>query len=324
MKSIENFLEEVEDKYGDSTIVRNDTVVDIIGTGSLALDVSTGIGGIPMGRFTEIYGPESSGKTTMSLSIVKEAIKKGYTVLILDVERGLDYRFVKSVIGDYDENKLVILSPDSAEDTFEIAEQGIASKAFNLIILDSLGGLSPKEEKKKNFEDASVALLPRLLSKWLRRNSYAVRENNIAFLFINQVRDKIGSYVGGYTAPGGHALSHYLSMRIKFTKGGKLEIIKDGSKELIGILTKFTVEKNKLAVPYRSFTIPILFGVGVDYYRDVLDFTSMLGVVRRSGAFYKFEENVLGQGILKASQYLKENQETLDKIVEMCYNVLEN
>lgn len=322
MQTVDKFLEFVEDNYGDDTIVKDDVVMDVISTGSLALDISTGIGGVPMGRFTEIYGPESSGKTTIALSIIKEALKLGKSALMLDVERGVDYRFISSIIGEYDKEKLLLLSPETAEDTFEIAEQAIASNAFDLIVLDSLGGMSPEKEKADDLVDANVALLPRLLAKWLRRNSYEVKKNNIAFVFINQVRDRIGSYMGGYTAPGGHALSHYLSLRIKFTKGGKYEETIDGNKVTTGISTKFVIEKNKLAVPFRSYTVPISFGKGVDYYRDVLEFTSMLGVVRRAGAFYKFNDQVLGQGLAKASLYLEENQEVLDKIIEMCYNII--
>jgi len=317
---VQKFREDMQDKYGESSLVTTESHLEsgVISTGSLSLDVSLGIGGIPRGVFTEIVGPESSGKTTLALSITKQALSQGISVLYLDAERSLDYRYVETIIGDFDSSLLTILSPETAEDFFEVAEEGIVSGAFGMIILDSLGALSPKKELDDDLTDANVALLARLLTKWLRRNSFKVKKHNVAFIFLNQVRDKIGSYMGGYVSPGGNALKHFLTIRIKFTAGMK---IKAGD-EIAGILTKFTVTKNKVAIPYRAGTIPIIFGIGIDYYRDVVEFTKRLGILRQAGSYYKFEGETLGQGVEKVSLVLKDHPETLDKIVKMCYDML--
>ena len=319
---VKKFREDMQDKYGDATLVTNESHLDagVISTGSLSLDVSLGVGGIPRGVFTEIVGPESSGKTTVALSIASQALKDGISVLYLDAERSLDYRYVKSIIGDFDESLLTLLSPETAEDFFSVAEEAIASLAFGLIILDSLGALSPQKELDDDLTDANVALLPRLLTKWLRRNSFKVKASNVAFIFLNQVRDNIGSYVKSYVSPGGNALKHFLTMRISFTKGQKIKV----GDEVRGILTRFTISKNKLAPPFRAGLLPIIFGTGVDYYRDVVEFSKRLGVLRQSGAYYKFEGETLGQGVDRTIEALKKSPETLDKIVEMCYNILDS
>ncbi len=316
---IKDFLKNFVDEYGESSVVNNiDRELDVISTGSLSLDISLGIGGIPRGRFTEIVGPESSGKTTLALTIAKEAMLKGDNVLYLDAERSLDAEYVSKIVGEFDTDKLIILSPQTAENFFSVAEDAINSGAFGLVILDSLGAVSPEKELTDELTDANVALLARLLTKWLRRNSFMVKEHNIAFVFLNQVRSSIGSYMKGYVSPGGNALKHYKSIEIKLTKGGKIDV----KGEIFGIITKFTISKNKLAPPFRSSTIPIVFGKGVDYYRDVLEFATKLGVIRRAGAYYRFDEVTLGQGIVKSKQYLSTNPETLDKIIEMCYNIV--
>lgn len=320
-QTVEDFRAEMQDKYGETSLVTTESHLDsgVISTGSLSLDVSLGIGGIPRGVFTEVVGPESAGKTTVALSIVKQALSDGIGVLYLDAERSLDYRYVRTIIGDFDEDMLTILSPETAEDFFEIAEEGIVSDTFGLIILDSLGALSPKKELEDDLTDANVALLSRLLTKWLRRNSFKVKKHNVAFVFLNQVRDKIGSYMGGYVSPGGNALKHFLTIRIKFTTGLKIKVGED----IKGILTRYTITKNKLAPPFRAGVVPIIFGIGVDYFRDVIEFAKRLGIIRQAGSYYKFEGENLGQGMDKATVTLKKDNETLDKIVELCYNVLD-
>lgn len=326
--AVRDFIKSIEDMYGEEAIITQEDLLSqgVISTGSLALDVSLGIGGIPRGAYTEISGPESSGKTTLALSIAKQALEQEIPVLYLDAERSLDYRYARAIIGDFDEDLFVIVSPDTAEDFFSAAEDAISSNVFGLIILDSLGGVSPKKEKEDDLTKANIALLPRLLTKWLRRNSFLIKNNKIAFVFLNQVRAKIGEYGHGYSTPGGHALKHFEAIKITLTKGGKIESIVDKKKVIDGIIIKFTVVKNKLAPPFRGATIPLIFGHGVDYYRDVLEFTASLGVVRRAGSYYRFGDGddiiTLGQGIVKAKEYLVEHPETLDKILKMCYNVL--
>jgi len=320
---VQKFREDMKNKYGESSLVTVERYLDagVISTGSLSLDVSLGIGGIPRGVFTEIVGPESIGKTTIALSLTKHALDQGINVLYLDAERTLDLQYAKAIVGEFDDDRLTIASPETAEDIFEVAEEGIVSGAFGVIILDSLGALAPKKELDDDLIDANVALLARLLTKWLRRNSFQVKKHNIAFIFLNQVRDNIGSYVRSYVSPGGNALKHFLTIRIKLTSGLK---IKGKEKDDIrGIFPKYTVTKNKLAPPYRSGILPIIFGKGIDYYRDVIEFAKRLGILRQSGAYYKFEGETLGQGVDKTIEFLKKNKETLDKIVEMCYDILE-
>jgi recombination protein RecA len=318
---MQDFLAEIIDNYGESAIVTEKDFSErgVIPTGSLSLDISMGTGGVPRGMYTQIFGPESSGKTTIALSIADQAMKMGLNVLYLDAERSLDYKYVNSIIGDFDDSKLKILSPDAAEDFFSVAEDAIDSDIFELIIMDSLAGLSPRKEQEDDLEDANVALLPRLLTKWLRRNSFKIKKKNIAFVFLNQVRDPIGSYMGGYVAPGGNALKHFEAIKIKLTKGGK---ITGKDKDITGVISKFVVVKNKLAPPYRGATIPIMFGTGVDKIRDVLEFAKTLGVVRLSGSFYRLGEETLGQGVEKAKQYLSTTPDTLDKIIKICYNTV--
>ena len=261
MSKISEFIEQLKEEYGEEVIVTTESQANngIIPTGSLSLDISLGIGGIPRGRFTEIYGPESSGKTTLCLSIVKEATKLGIGTLYIDVERALDFRYIEAVVGKIDAEMFVLASPETAEDAFSTAENGIDSGAFGLIVIDSLGAMSPKKELEDDLTDANVALLPRLLTKWLRRNSFKVKNNNIAFVFVNQVRDNIGSYMSSYVTPGGNALKHFLSIKVKFTKGQKITKGSGKDKEVLGILTNFSVQKNKLAPPFRGATIPIVF-----------------------------------------------------------------
>lgn len=289
-------------------------VADVISTGSISLDGCIGVGGIPRGKISVIYGAEGSGKSSLSFSVVKTAVQKNLRSLIIDVENMIDVDHAKSIIGDM--SNVTIVQPDSAEDAFVTAEAGINSKEFDFIIFDSIGALAPEKEKKDNFEDANVALVPRMLSKFLRRAAYSIRENNIAFLFINQVRDNIGSYTGGYSMPGGHALKHYASLIIMLSKA---EEIKQGA-ESIGIMVKYAIKKNKLAAPFKSGMFPFMFDGGIDYYRDLLDFAETIGVIRKAGPYLKFEDTTLGQGIVKSIEYLKTNPETLVKIQDLCYN----
>lgn len=289
-------------------------VADVISTGSISLDGCIGVGGIPRGKISVIYGAEGSGKSSLSFSVVKTAVQKNLRSLIIDVENMIDVDHAKSIIGDM--SNVTIVQPDSAEDAFVTAEAGINSKEFDFIIFDSIGALAPAKEKKDNFEDANVALVPRMLSKFLRRAAYSIRENNIAFLFINQVRDNIGSYMGGYSMPGGHALKHYASLIIMLSKA---EEIKQGT-ESIGIMVKYSIKKNKLAAPFKSGMFPFMFNGGIDYYRDLLDFAETVGVIRKAGPYLKFEDTTLGQGVVKSIEYLKTNQEVLARIQDLCYN----
>lgn len=312
-----DFIETLIDKLGEALIVRDTEKVEVIPTGSLSLDSSIGIGGIPRGRITEIFGPEGGGKTSLALSIARSAIKVGIKVLYVDAENMINYETVFDLLGEeLERSKLVILHPETAEDNMTACEIGIKSGEFGCIILDSIGALAPLAEKNKELTEPTVGLIPKLLTVWLRRNAVLIGRNNVAFVFINQVRDLIGSYVKGYGTPGGHALKHFASVRISLSKG---EEIKQGT-ESVGINVKFTVKKNKLAPPFRSFLIPLYFGKGIDSIRDTILFSEMLGVLKKKGSYYVFEGETIGQGVAKTSEALSNNPDLLAKIRDICYN----
>lgn len=333
MARVKSFSDQMLDKFGDEYAKvfieqgNEDEVITAISTGSAALDVSIGIGGIPKRRYTIIDGPEGSAKTTLAFSIAKQAIKNGDRVLYVDVENQMSFEYIIELLGDnYIGNQLILTKPENSDDVFNICESAIASKEFGLIVLDSVAALSAPEEQERKFEQGNMMVIPRDLAKFLRRMSYQVRTNNVAFLFINQVRDAVGSYVKAYSTPGGHALKHYASVIISLTKGEHIEVVKssgkDPKKEAIGIMTKFTIKKNKLAPPFRSFTIPIIFGVGVDTLRDAVTFAEELGVIQKAGAWYRLDGNNIGQGLLKTMEYFNGNKEVLDKVIERCYNTV--
>jgi recombination protein RecA len=316
-KAYDNFLEEISSTFDEEVLVTDSSKLEVISTGITSLDTSIGVGGIPRGRLTEIYGPESSGKTTLALGICKNANKAGLNVLYLDVENMIDYKYARALVGELDKDKFVILQPDTAEDALTIAGKGIESGEFGLIVLDSVGALAPVQEKKADFEDMSYALVPRLITKFLRINAYKIRTNNVAFIFINQVRDNIGSYVKSFTTPGGHALKHYVSLILQLKKGNKIE----ANKEVIGINVTFTITKNKLSAPFRSATIPIMFGSGIDELRDLINFSEMTGVLQKAGPFYKFGDVTLGKGVIATIRFFEENQQVLDNVKKACYNI---
>lgn len=314
------FLEEVVNAFGESILsnVRGDTV-EAMTTGSLSLDASIGIGGLPRGRFTQISGAEGTGKTTMALSAMLIEIDSGGKGLYIDAENMLSYSAIEQMFSrQIDREKLILLQPETAEQAFMIAEKAITSKEFTYIVIDSVAALEPQDEKEKEFDEFTVASLPRLITKFLRRNAADIKNSNVVFLLLNQVRDKIGSYTGGYTTPGGHALMHYASVIIALTKGTE---IRQGE-EKIGINSRFVVRKNKVGPPFRSFEVPIIFGKGVDYYTDAVSFCETLGIIQKSGSFYKFDGSTIGQGRNAAADELRNNKELLDKIQERLYNQL--
>lgn len=315
-----DFMEEIESEYGDFLVPKEEKSkdVEVIPTGALSLDISTGIGGIPRGRFTEIYGSEGGGKTTLALSLCKEALKLGHQVLYIDAEQSVD---VESMLGEaFDKDKFMTVRTETMEDALNVAELGIRSNEFALVLLDSIGSLSPKKVKEDELTDANVALLARIMTTWVQRNAFDLKRNNVAFVGINQVRDKIGSYYATFETPGGHAWKHILSLRIQLSRISDIEKTIDKKKEKLGIYTKFIIKKNKLAPPYRTFTFPIMFGSGVDSLRDTVEFATTVGVLSKGGSYYKFEGETLAMGLVKTIEYLKENEEILDKIVNTCYN----
>lgn len=319
-KREENFLDKILDEFGEDIALRKyEDGVPSISTGSLALDISTGIGGLPKGRFTEIYGPEGGGKTTLLLNIAKEAILAGEKVLYIDTENSLDYAYAEEIMGKLmKEDNPVVIQPQSAETSFEIALAGIES-GFTCILFDSVAALSPQEELDKGMDKMQVGLAPRLTAKFLRKVAFEVRKREVAFIYTNQVRANIGSYFGGYTTPAGYALKHYTSVRIYLSKGKDIE---DGD-NVIGNFVNFVIKKNKVGIPFRQATTNIIYGKGVDYYRDVISFASLLGVIKSRGSYFAFEEETIGNkpGVSNTAQALAKDQKLLDKIVKMCYNI---
>jgi recombination protein RecA len=319
------FSELLEEQFEDDFhTVDSEITIDAIRTGSVSLDVSTGIGGVPRGKFTEIYGSESVGKTTLALSISKQAILAGLNVLIVDMENTLTLQYIRLTIGEFDASKLTLIQPETAEQAFQLCEAGIVSGEFGLIILDSIGALAPEEEKEKEYTESTMALVSRLLSKFLRRNAYAVRTNNIAFVFINQVRDQIGSYIKSYSTPGGHALKHFSSLRIQLGVSNKIEVTDQKEKKQLGIQVSFTIKKNKLSAPGRSFSFPIIFNIGVDTTRDMILFAETMGILGKRGSFYTFEEETIGQGMVNTMDKINSDKLLLDKISKACYDMLSN
>ena len=292
---------------------------DPISTGSLSLDISTGIGGIPRYRWSNIWGPKSSGKTTLALTTAKEVILSGGCVLYIDIEAGLDYNYIRSIVGDITEDNFILFQPETSIQAFQIAEKGIESDKFDLIIFDSIGALAPAKEKEKEFGDAHIALVAREVGQFLRRNSSELKwSERTAFLFINQIRADIGNYFVDVKQPGGYQLEHFLSLEIRLYSARK---IKKGD-DIIGTSTKFTISKNKCGIPFRSSELYITFGVGVDTYKDTVLFAELLGVLKKRGSFYYFGEENIGQGVDNAIEFLKEDSETLDSVRKMCYNMI--
>jgi recombination protein RecA len=314
---MKTFKDLVGDKFGDLFEVSNKELT-FIPTGALSLDVSIGRGGIPRGRFTEIAGPEASGKTHLALNIAKQVLKTGEKVLYVDPEHGVDVDLINSIVGEFDPVLLEHYQPGTAEEALEICEMGIASHEFALVVLDSIGALAPKKEKDDDLTDANVGLLSRLLTKFSRRNGDIVHRSNTAFIGVNQVRDKIGAYYPTLETPGGHSWKHILALRIMLARATDIE----QNDVAIGINTKFTIKKNKLAPPFRSFTIPIMFGKGIDEFRDFVQFAAYLGIIQTRGSYYAFEGETIGQGLVKTMAKLQEDKLLLDKIQKMCYNVI--
>lgn len=317
------FLEEIE-KYTEYLKPDTDEKLQVIPTGSISLDYSTGVGGIPCGRFTEVYGPESSAKTTLALSTAKNVLNQGKKVLYIDAENGLDWDYIHAVVGEIaqDGENFFLIQPEKAEESFSIAEVGLRSGEFAMIVLDSIAVIASEREMKGELADANVAEISRIVSRFIKRNAYVMRKSNTAFIFINQVRDKIGSYVPTLESPGGHALRHICSLRIFLQASTSKDDRIEENDEIIGNYTRFTIKKNKVGRPLRSFSFPILFGKGIDRFRDYAVFGEVLGVIQRNGAYYSFGDTRLGQGLNNTVEFLKSNPETLDKIKTSIYNMM--
>lgn len=319
-KKKSSFTDRILEDFGEKVLDNHTKEVTAISTGSLSLNSAIGIGGIPRGMITELFGAEGSGKTTIALSTAMQVANTGSKVLYIDSENLLNTELLKAVLGTKLTNpeNIVIVTPDSAEDCFMIAEAGIESEEFELIVIDSIGSMMSRKEKEIEFDKDTMMVIPRLVGKFIKRNTYGIRTSNIAVLLVNQVRDNVGAYVKSLSSPGGHVLHHQAAVRISLSKG---EDLKRGE-EKVGILVKFVIKKNKLAPPFRSFTIPLIFGEGIDYLSDLLDFSKLIGVVQMAGPYYKFEGVNLAQGKVATRAFLEANPETLDRIVKVVYSTI--
>jgi len=314
-KALKTAVEQIEKKFGKGAVMRlgeNAAMnVEHIKTGSLMLDIALGIGGIPKGRIVEIYGPESSGKTTVALHCVAEAQKAGGTAAFIDVEHALDPVYASHLGVDID--SLLVSQPDSGEQALEIAEALVRSGAVDIIVIDSVAALVTKAEIDGEMGEAHVGQLARLMSQALRKLAGALSKSNCAAIFINQLREKIGVMYGNpETTPGGRALKFYSSVRIDVRKG---EPIKDGS-DIVGTHTRAKIVKNKVAPPFKTAEFDIMYGTGISHTGEIVDAGVELGIVKKSGAWFYYGETRLGQGRDNVKKLFEDNPEFAAEIEE--------
>lgn len=311
--ALDGALKQIEKKYGAGAIMRlgqNKTLnVDAIPTGSMTLDMALGIGGVPRGRIVEIYGPESSGKTTVALQIIAEAQKMNGEVAFVDVEHALDPVYAQALGVNID--NLLVSQPDSGEQALEIAEALIRSGAIDVIVLDSIAAMTTRAEIDGEMGDNHVGQLARLMSQAMRKLTSAISRSNCVAIFINQIREKIGVMYGNpETTPGGRALKFYSSVRIEVRKG---EAIKNGS-EIIGSRTKCKVVKNKVAPPFKECEFDIMYGHGISRTGEVLDLATDLGIVKKGGSWFSYNDQKLGQGRDNVKEILGNSPELMKEI----------
>ncbi len=293
-------------KLGDPTAQMN---VETIPTGSLSLDLALGLGGIPKGRIIEIYGPESSGKSTVTLHMIAEVQKRGGIAGFIDAEHALDPVYAKNIGVDID--NLYISQPDNGEQAMEITETMVRSGAMDIVVVDSVAALVPKAEIDGDMGESHVGLQARLMSQALRKLTAVISKSNCTVVFINQLREKIGVMFGNpETTTGGRALKFYASVRLDVRR---IEALKQGG-EVIGNRTRVKVVKNKVAPPFKEAEFDIMFGEGISMVGDVLDLATSAVIVNKSGAWYAYEGNKIGQGRENAKQYLKNNPEVCEEI----------
>ena len=312
--ALDGALKQIEKKYGAGAIMRLGQTktlnVDAIPTGSMTLDMALGIGGVPRGRIVEIYGPESSGKTTVALSIIAQAQKMDGEVAFIDVEHALDPVYAQALGVNID--NLLVSQPDSGEQALEIAEALIRSGAIDVIVLDSIAAMTTRAEIDGEMGDLHVGKLARLMSQAMRKLTAAISKSNCVAIFINQIREKIGVMYGNpETTPGGRALKFYSSVRIEVRKG---EVIKSGS-DIIGASTKCKIVKNKVAPPFKECEFDLMYGTGISRTGEVLDLAVDLDIIKKGGSWFSYKDQKLGQGRDNVKELLK-NDEALMKEIE--------
>lgn len=314
LKALDAALAQIERQYGKGAVMKlgDPSVqmnVETIPTGSLSLDIALGLGGIPKGRIVEIYGPESSGKTTVTLHMIAEVQKRGGIAGFIDAEHALDPAYAKNIGVDID--NLYISQPDNGEQALEITETMVRSGAIDIVVVDSVAALVPKAEIDGDMGDSHVGLQARLMSQALRKLTAVISKSNCVVIFINQLREKVGIMFGNpETTTGGRALKFYSSVRLDVRR---IESLKQ-SGEIMGNRTRVKVVKNKIAPPFKEAEFDIMFGEGISAVGDILDLAASVGIIVKSGAWYAYESSKIGQGRENAKQYLKDNPEICSEI----------
>ena len=314
-KALESAIAHILKTYGSGAVMRlgqaNTMQVDAIPTGSMTLDLALGIGGVPRGRIVELYGPESSGKTTVALHIAAEAQKQGGEVAFIDVEHALDPVYARALGVDID--NLLVSQPDSGEQALEIAEALVRSGAIDVLIVDSVAAMTTKAEIEGEMGDSHVGMLARLMSQAMRKLTSIISKSNCVAIFINQIREKIGVVYGNpETTPGGRALKFYASVRMEVRKG---EAIKDGT-TIIGNRTRVKIVKNKVAPPFRECEFDILYGKGISRSGEVLDLAVDLDIINKSGSWFSYEGQRLGQGRDNIKELLQNTPQLMQEVEE--------
>nr|WP_312523120.1 recombinase RecA [Anaerospora sp.] len=313
-KALENALKQVRKDYGEGSIMKLGEAaakmnIEVMPTGALALDIALGVGGVPRGRVIEIYGPESSGKTTVALHMIAEAQKLGGIAAFIDAEHALDPVYAKALGVNTDE--LLISQPDNGEQALEIAEALVRSGAIDIVVIDSVAALVPRAEIEGEMGDSHVGLHARLMSQALRKLTGIISKSRTTTIFINQIREKVGVMFGNpETTTGGRALKFYASIRMEVRKG---EAIKSGN-DVIGNRTKVKVVKNKIAPPFRTAEFDIMYGRGVSREGSIVDIASSMDIVAKSGTWYSYGGIRMGQGKENAKDFLKDNKQVADEI----------
>ncbi|MFH0782787.1 MAG: recombinase RecA [Pseudomonadota bacterium] len=323
ISSVDNAISQIQRQFGKGSIMRLGSKeienIPVISTGALSLDIALGVGGLPKGRITEIYGPESSGKTTLALQVVAEAQKIGGSAAFIDAEHALDVSYAQRLGVDID--NLLISQPDYGEQALEIAEILIRSNGVDVIVIDSVAALVPKAEIDGNVGDHHVGLQARLMSQAMRKFTGVLNRSNTVLIFINQIRMKIGVMFGNpETTTGGNALKFYSSLRLDIRKIGQ---IKEGN-DIIGNRTKIKVVKNKVAPPFKEAEFDIIYGEGISKIGDMLDLAVTLEIVEKSGSWYSYKEERIGQGRENAKRFLTDNPEMcadIDTKVRLAYGL---
>ena len=325
LRALDAALGQIEKQYGKGAVMKlGDSAanmnVETIPTGSLSLDIALGLGGVPKGRIIEVYGPESSGKTTVALHMVAEVQKRGGIAGFIDAEHALDPAYAKNIGVDIE--NLYISQPDNGEQALEITETMVRSGAVDIIIVDSVAALVPKAEIDGDMGDSHVGLQARLMSQALRKLTAAISKSNCIVIFINQLREKVGVMFGNpETTTGGRALKFYSSIRLDVRR---IEALKQGG-EKVGNRTRIKVVKNKVAPPFREAEFDIMFGKGISKEGDVLDLAASVGIVQKSGAWFAYGGDKIGQGRENAKAYLREHPEIMDEIehkVRVAYGLI--